>query len=136
MHAVIFLSNTHHFQTDLMNRWETKQELPLKVSNLLSFLLRCGTRPYGWGTQWELNSLIKVCLSTLLTTTPPEVPLFLQHLRCPFFTPTEVPPFLQHLRCPFFYTIWGAPFFYNTWGAPFLHHLRTTTSGYDSFHIL
>ena len=25
-------------------------------SNLLSFLLRCGTRPYEWGTQWDSNS--------------------------------------------------------------------------------
>ena len=26
--------------------------------NLLSFLLRCGTRPYERGTQWDLNSLV------------------------------------------------------------------------------
>ena len=24
--------------------------------NLLSFLLRCGTRPYERGTQWDINS--------------------------------------------------------------------------------
>ena len=44
--------------------------LPLWVdSNLLSFLLRCATKPYEWGTQWELNSLVKVCKSSLLTIT-------------------------------------------------------------------
>ena len=26
--------------------------------NLLSFLLRCGTRPYERGTQWDSNSLV------------------------------------------------------------------------------
>ena len=26
--------------------------------NLLSFLLRCSTRPHEWGTQWESNSLV------------------------------------------------------------------------------
>ena len=32
----------------------------LKISsfNLLSFLLRCSTRPHEWGTQWESNSLV------------------------------------------------------------------------------
>ena len=29
--------------------------------NLLSFLLRCSTRPHEWGTQWEPNSLVYVC---------------------------------------------------------------------------
>ena len=29
--------------------------------NLLSFLLRCGTRPYERGTQWDSNSLVWVC---------------------------------------------------------------------------
>ena len=29
--------------------------------NLLIFLLRYNTRPYKWGTQWDLNSLVKVC---------------------------------------------------------------------------
>ena len=26
--------------------------------NLLSFLLRCGTRSFEWATQWDLNSLV------------------------------------------------------------------------------
>ena len=26
--------------------------------NLLSFLLRCSTRPHEWGAQWESNSLV------------------------------------------------------------------------------
>ena len=36
---------------------------PLNVchSDLLSFWLRYGTRPYEWGTQWHSNSLVKVC---------------------------------------------------------------------------
>ena len=34
-------------------------------SNLLSFLLRCSTRPHGWGTQWNSNSLLIDCLSSL-----------------------------------------------------------------------
>ena len=42
--------------------------------NLLSFLLRCGTRTYEWGTQWNSNSLVKASLSSLLTITPPEAP--------------------------------------------------------------
>ena len=36
----------------------------------LSFKLRCGTRPYELGTQWDSNSLVKVCYSNLLTITP------------------------------------------------------------------
>ena len=41
----------------------------MSSGNLLSFFfLRC------MGTQWESNSLVQVCLSTLLTFTPPEVP--------------------------------------------------------------
>ena len=42
---------------------------------ILSFLLRCGTRPYELGTQWDLNSFVKVDLSILLTITPPEAPI-------------------------------------------------------------
>ena len=30
----------------------------LQSVNLLSFLLRCSTRPHKWGTQWESNSLV------------------------------------------------------------------------------
>ena len=29
--------------------------------NLLTFLLRSGTRSYEWSTQWNSNSLMKVC---------------------------------------------------------------------------
>ena len=29
--------------------------------NLRSSLLRCGTRPIEWGTQWDSNSLLQVC---------------------------------------------------------------------------
>ena len=32
-----------------------------RSSNLLSFLFRCRTRPNEWGTQWDSNSLVKVC---------------------------------------------------------------------------
>ena len=49
-------------------------------SNLLSFLFRCGTRPYKWNTQWDLNSLTKVCLSSLLAVTPPEVTLLYSYM--------------------------------------------------------
>ena len=44
----------------------------IRSSNLLSFLLRCGTRLHKWGAQWDSNSLVKVCKSRLLTITPPE----------------------------------------------------------------
>ena len=40
---------------------EAEKEERRKSCNLLSFLLRCGTRPYEWGTQWVSNSLVKVC---------------------------------------------------------------------------
>ena len=40
--------------------------------NLLSFLLRCGTRPNEWGAQWDWNSVVKVCKSILQTITPSE----------------------------------------------------------------
>ena len=38
-------------------------------SNLLSILLRCGARPNEWGTQWDSNSLLQVCLLNLLIFT-------------------------------------------------------------------
>ena len=38
-----------------------KADLPSRSGNLLSFLLRCGTRPYERGTQWDSNSLVYVC---------------------------------------------------------------------------
>ena len=38
-------------------------------SNLLSPLLRCGTRPNEWGTQWDPNLLEKISLSNLLNIT-------------------------------------------------------------------
>ena len=42
----IFCSNSH---------------TPLIIDNLQSFLLRCGTRLYEWGTEWDSNLLVKVC---------------------------------------------------------------------------
>ena len=36
-------------------------------------LLRYGARPHELDTQWDSNSLARVCLSSLLTITPPEV---------------------------------------------------------------
>ena len=36
--------------------------------------LRCGTRPYERRTQWNSNSLVKVCSSSLLTISLPEAP--------------------------------------------------------------
>ena len=41
--------------------------------NLVSFLLRCGTRPNESGTKWDSNSLVKVYKSSLLTTTQLDV---------------------------------------------------------------
>ena len=32
-----------------------------KKKKLLSILLRCGTKLYEWGTQWDSNSLVNVC---------------------------------------------------------------------------
>ena len=46
----------------------------LNNSNLLSFLLRCGTRSNEWGPQGDTNSLVQVCLSSLLNITLPEAP--------------------------------------------------------------
>ena len=47
-----------------------------KSSNLQISWVRCGTRPYEWGTQWESDSLVKkVCEFSLLAITPPEVPV-------------------------------------------------------------
>ena len=37
-----------------------------QVEILQSFLLRCSTRPHEWDTQWDLNSHVKICLSSLL----------------------------------------------------------------------
>ena len=55
------------FDTSLLNTEQYKVRIKVTVkqfresSNLHIFLLRCGTRSYEWGTQWELNSLMKVC---------------------------------------------------------------------------
>ena len=38
---------------DISDYFETR-------ANLLSFLIRCGIRPYEWSTQWDSNSLVKV----------------------------------------------------------------------------
>ena len=43
-------------------------------TNLLSVLLRYGTRPYEWGTHRDSNLLMEFCLSCLEIITPPEVP--------------------------------------------------------------
>ena len=45
--------------------------------NPSSLLLRCGTRPYEWGTQWDSNLIMKVCESSWLTITPPQGDHFL-----------------------------------------------------------
>ena len=34
-------------------------ERMIGFSNLASFLIRRGTRPYEWGIQWDSNSLMK-----------------------------------------------------------------------------
>ena len=80
-HVILFLvlnnyiwSSSHYFSISL------DCKVPENSSNLHSFLLRCGTRPYEWGTQLELNSLMKVCLSNLLTITPPESQKIVTHL--------------------------------------------------------
>ena len=33
-------------------------------------MLGCGTSPHEWGNLWVSNSLVKICLSSLLTITP------------------------------------------------------------------
>ena len=35
-------------------------------SNLVKVLLRCGTKEYKWGTQWDSNSLVKLCSCNFL----------------------------------------------------------------------
>ena len=42
---------------------------------LLNFLLICDTRPYEWGTHWNLNSQVKVCKSSFLNITSLEAPI-------------------------------------------------------------
>ena len=51
-------------------------------SNLLSFLLIRGTKLYEWGTQWDSNSLVKICKYILLITALPKAPRF---VISPFF---------------------------------------------------
>ena len=41
------------------------------LSNLLSFLFRCGYRPYELGQPMRFDTLMKVSLSSLLAITPP-----------------------------------------------------------------
>ena len=41
-------------------------------NNSQSFMFICGTRPYDWSTQWDLNSIMKVYKLSLLTINPPE----------------------------------------------------------------
>ena len=55
----------------LANHYTTKDAL----NNLQSSLLLCGTRLNEWGTQWDSNSLLQVCKSSLQTITLPEVPI-------------------------------------------------------------
>ena len=49
------ISADGRFQTRHIHFRKTED---LSYSNLLSFLLRCGTRPYERGTQWDSNSLV------------------------------------------------------------------------------
>ena len=99
--------------------------------NLRSSLLRCSTRPNEWGTQWDSNSLLQVCYSSLQTITLPEVPFyttrgaFLLYPRCPFTLPgvpfyTTRGALLHYPGCPF--TLPVVPF-YSTRGA-LLHYPR------------
>ena len=52
---------THYMLVDNYSCTSTSTHTALDSSNLLSGLLRCGTRLFEWDTQWELNSLMKVC---------------------------------------------------------------------------
>ena len=72
-----------------MSRWNVISRLYLKLcqaetgletktSNLLRFLLRCGTRPYR-----DSISIVIACKSSLLSITPPEAP----NLNCYIFSP-------------------------------------------------
>ena len=38
--------------------WDRDINRQRQSGNLLSFLLRCGTKPYEWSTQWDSNSLV------------------------------------------------------------------------------
>ena len=49
----------------------------LLSSDFVSVWLRCGTRPYEWGTQWNSSSLAKVCFYSLRTITPPETSMII-----------------------------------------------------------
>ena len=45
----------------MVNQYHTISSCYQTRGNLLSLLLRCGTRSYEWGIQWDSNSLVKVC---------------------------------------------------------------------------
>ena len=65
----------------LANHYTIRGPQHLSYSNLRCYLLRCSTRPNEWKTQWESNSLVKVCKSRLVTITIRNAPL---HVCCTY----------------------------------------------------
>ena len=61
-------SALNNLQWLICHKTKPNKSKPIYNINLLSCLLRCGTRPSEYGTQGDSNS--KVCLSILLTTPP------------------------------------------------------------------
>ena len=55
-HTHTFLGSLKHSR--IHTYVSTNPSTQAGCGNLLSFLLRCGTRPYEWGTQWDSNSLV------------------------------------------------------------------------------
>ena len=58
--GVDFLCRSSHFLNSMSCSNFSRPRLKdlTKGGNLLSFLLRCGTRPYERGTQWDSNSFV------------------------------------------------------------------------------
>ena len=57
------------YLTDYSNELRSRKIVHVRVRAFTiykAFLLTCGKRPYKWATQWDSNSLLKVCLSSLL----------------------------------------------------------------------
>ena len=49
---------------------KNESDVDTNNSNLLNFLLRYGTRPYEWGSQWDSNPLASISLSSFLVFLP------------------------------------------------------------------
>ena len=73
-----FTYRSFKYQTDKLNRIFTESEHVKSIwRNLLKFLLRCGAKLNKWGPQWDSNSLLSVCFTSLPTISLPEMPNYM-----------------------------------------------------------